>query len=66
MSEGIVKTHKDCPDDGKIYWPVIGAKEFCINCKHYISFRNVCRITGCFIPWAECAVCAKYEKEEGR
>lgn len=67
LSSGIVRTHKDCADDGKIYWPIIGAEEFCVNCKHYKRAPyGHCGITECFIPWPDCAVCAKYEKEEER
>lgn len=58
-----VRTHKDCPDDGKIYWPIKGAKEFCVNCKHFMpEWFDTCKVTWCMVAWPESAVCAKYER----
>ena len=57
-----VRTHNDCPDDGKIYWPLIGSKEFCTNCTHFsrVPF-STCTLKNTFIPWENCAVCAKWK-----
>lgn len=63
-----VRSHKDCPDDGKVYFPLVSAKEFCSNCRFFDGYLY-CQhpdksVSGIFVSWPDAMLCAKYERGE--
>lgn len=64
-----IRSHKDCPDDGKVYFPLRESSgEFCVNCKHYGMpdgyLIGMCMLRDQWSSWPEAQVCAKYERKE--
>ena len=62
-----IKSYKDCPDDGKVYFPIVGSKgEFCSNCKYYGIpdgyLIEMCMLRNQWGGWSDAQVCAKYER----
>ena len=63
-----IKSHEDCPDDGKVYFPLIGAKEeLCSNCRFFdglFCWHPDKSEGGLYVSWPDAMLCAKYERGE--